>query len=209
MSTLQAPVQTPVQESVRWFRTMGQLARVAEHDGVTPAQFQAVRGLERGERERLLMAAVFERAVEDLTVHAADTTAYAQSEACRSRETAVEWFASEDTTWPFSVRNVCDVLGLDLGAVRRAVARIESPPMEHRPYTRYRARPEPDSALLALEEWGWLLRRARQRCGLTQDQLGAKLGSGSWRIGDMERGAVPLSEAAMAWVRERIVAQHG
>ena len=31
------------------------------------------------------------------------------------------WFASDDTTWPYSFGNLCDALGLDRTAVRRAL----------------------------------------------------------------------------------------
>ena len=32
-----------------------------------------------------------------------------------------QWFASDDTTWPYSFGNLCDALGLDRSAVRRAL----------------------------------------------------------------------------------------
>jgi hypothetical protein len=33
------------------------------------------------------------------------------------------WFASDDTAWPYSFVNLCDALGLDRAAVRRALFR--------------------------------------------------------------------------------------
>ena len=32
-----------------------------------------------------------------------------------------QWFASEDTSWPYSFGNLCDALGLDRSAVRRSL----------------------------------------------------------------------------------------
>ena len=64
--------------------------------------------------ERRLMLAVLQEAV-------AGYLAGGQRSA-RERVLEIEqWFASEDTTWPYSFGNLCDALGLDRSAVRRAL----------------------------------------------------------------------------------------
>ena len=64
--------------------------------------------------ERRLMLAVLHEAV----------LAYLTAGPRSTRESMVEveaWFASDDTTWPYSFGNLCDALGLDRAAVRRAL----------------------------------------------------------------------------------------
>ena len=43
-----------------------------------------------------------------------------------------EWFASDDTAWPFSLRNVCTRLGIDPLAIRAVVARHADARHTHR-----------------------------------------------------------------------------
>ncbi len=64
--------------------------------------------------ERRLMLAVLHEAV----------LAYLTRGARSTRGSMLEieaWFGSDDTTWPYSFGNVCDTLGLDRTAVRRAL----------------------------------------------------------------------------------------
>ena len=64
--------------------------------------------------ERRLMLAVLHEAV----------LSYLTGEARSTRAGMLEieaWFDSDDTSWPYSFGNLCDVLGLDRAAVRRAL----------------------------------------------------------------------------------------
>jgi hypothetical protein len=64
--------------------------------------------------ERRLMLAVLREAV----------LAYLLDEARSTRAGMLEveaWFGSDDTSWPYSFGNLCDALGLDRTAVRRAL----------------------------------------------------------------------------------------
>ena len=70
--------------------------------------------------ERTLMRAVLEQALDDLTDPRLLQYPSARGRA-RLRCQAATWFASDDTTWPFSFANICQTLGLDAGAIRRAL----------------------------------------------------------------------------------------
>jgi len=64
--------------------------------------------------ERRLMLAVLREAV----------LAYLAGEVRTTRAGMIEieaWFGSDDTSWPYSFGNLCDALGLDCTAVRRAL----------------------------------------------------------------------------------------
>jgi hypothetical protein len=64
--------------------------------------------------ERRLMLAVLQEAV----------TSYLAAGQRGLRENLREveaWVASDDTSWPYSFGNLCDALGLDRSAVRRAL----------------------------------------------------------------------------------------
>jgi len=64
--------------------------------------------------ERRLMLAVLREAV----------LAYLAGEVRTTRAGMIEieaWFGSDDTSWPYSFGNLCDALGLDRNAVRRAL----------------------------------------------------------------------------------------
>ena len=75
---------------------------------ILPAQVVSRRALDP---ERRLMLAVLQEAV----------ATYLAGGARGSLREIEEWFASEDTTWPYSFPNLCDGLGLDRSAVRRAL----------------------------------------------------------------------------------------
>jgi len=63
--------------------------------------------------ERRLMLAV---------LHEAVTSYLEDRRSVRGNLREVEqWFASDDATWPYSFGNLCDALGLDRSAVRRAL----------------------------------------------------------------------------------------
>jgi hypothetical protein len=69
-------------------------------------------------RERHLMVAVLRDAVECYQK-------YAMARHPRGRALfaeAVAWIESTDREWPFSYENICDILGLDSGGVRRSLA---------------------------------------------------------------------------------------
>jgi len=70
--------------------------------------------------ERRLMLAVLREAVSGYVGGAGRSTRGTPRE-------LEEWFASDDTCWPYSFANLCDGLGLDRSAVRRAllVQRLE------------------------------------------------------------------------------------
>jgi len=69
--------------------------------------------------ERALMRAVLQRALDDLSgVFAGAMGLRARGRLQRETE---EWFLSEDTTWPYSFVNICQTLGLDAGAIRKAL----------------------------------------------------------------------------------------
>jgi hypothetical protein len=64
--------------------------------------------------ERRLMLAVLHEAVLGYLTGAERTTRGTLRE-------IEEWFMSDDTRWPYSFANLCDGLGLDRSAVRRAL----------------------------------------------------------------------------------------
>ena len=64
--------------------------------------------------ERRLMLAVLQEAVTGYVAGAERTAGGTLRE-------LEEWFASDDTRWPYSFANLCDGLGLDRSAVRRAL----------------------------------------------------------------------------------------
>ena len=78
---------------------------------ILPAQATPRRVLDP---ERRLMLAVLHEAV----------LAYLAGDARTTRAGMQEldaWFRSDDTSWPYSFGNLCDALGLDRAAVRRAL----------------------------------------------------------------------------------------
>jgi hypothetical protein len=69
--------------------------------------------------EKRLMLAVLEEAVGDFQRFVAAPGREGQ----RMFRNAEDWFASEDTEWPFSFVNICQTLGLDVGYVRAGLGR--------------------------------------------------------------------------------------
>lgn len=82
-----------------------------EFEAILPAQYFRVPGLGSLQPEKRLMLAVLEDAV----------TLYLRGPAFAPD--AADWFASDDTSWPYSFANLCDSLGLDRDAVRSALRR--------------------------------------------------------------------------------------
>ena len=94
------------------------LAGLFEPDVLLPAQFFAAFRREGGlERERLLMLAVLEDAIDCYQK-------YAHSHDPRGRQMydeAREWVTSVDRTWLFSFENICDTLEISAEYVRRGL----------------------------------------------------------------------------------------
>jgi hypothetical protein len=94
------------------------LASLFEPDVLLPAQFFAAFRREGGlERERLLMLAVLEDAVDCYQK-------YAHARDPRGRqlfEEARDWVVSTDRTWLFSFENICDTLEICADYVRRGL----------------------------------------------------------------------------------------
>lgn len=80
----------------------------AEEDAVVPAQGMMANV---DTPEKRLMSAVLEDALDVCYRPDTERTGPRQAEAW-------EWIWSDDPRWPFSFRCICDVLGLDAGAVR-------------------------------------------------------------------------------------------
>ena len=94
------------------------LAGLFEPDVLLPAQFFAAFRREGGlERERLLMLAVLEDAVDcyQKYAHARDPRGRQMFDEAR------EWVTSADRAWLFSFENVCDTLGISAEYVRRGL----------------------------------------------------------------------------------------
>lgn len=80
--------------------------------------------------EQALMLAIVERSIQDLSVRpgALNRQEYERGRNGHGvnpelweptpRETAIEWFASDEADWIFSFRNICDVFGWDVGRAR-------------------------------------------------------------------------------------------
>lgn len=94
------------------------LAGLFEPDVLLPAQFFAAFRRAGGlERERLLMLAVLEDAIDCYQK-------YAHSRDPRGRqmfEESREWVTSNDRIWLFSFENICDTLEINAAYVRRGL----------------------------------------------------------------------------------------
>jgi hypothetical protein len=66
--------------------------------------------------EMRLVLAVFEDAI-----RAASNPAPRTRRQRREQQEARNWVQDDDRAWPFAFANVCDLLGLDAGAVRRRI----------------------------------------------------------------------------------------
>lgn len=94
------------------------LATLFEPDVLLPAQFFAAFRRAAGlERERLLMLAVLEDAVDCYQKHSHSTDPRGQ----QLFEEAVAWVQSDDRSWLFSFENICDTLEINSDYVRRGL----------------------------------------------------------------------------------------
>ena len=94
------------------------LATLFEPDVLLPAQFFAAFRRAGGlERERLLMLAVLEDAIDcyQKFAHARDPRGEQMFEEAR------EWVSSTDRSWLFSFENICDTLEINAEYVRRGL----------------------------------------------------------------------------------------
>lgn len=87
-------------------------------DTLLPSQyFDRIRRRASSDGERRLMVAILEDAVD----------VYRKQAGARDRkrrqlfEDAEEWIESDDTSWLFSYQNICDVLGIDAGYLRKGL----------------------------------------------------------------------------------------
>ena len=94
------------------------LASLFEPDVLLPAQFFAAFRRAGGlERERLLMLAVLEDAVDCYQKHAHTRDPRGQ----QIFDEAQEWVDSNDRSWLFSFENICDTLEINADYVRRGL----------------------------------------------------------------------------------------
>jgi hypothetical protein len=94
------------------------LATLFEPDVLLPAQFFAAFRRAGGlERERLLMLAVLEDAIDcyQKFAHARDPRGSQMFDEAR------EWVSSNDRSWLFSFENICDTLEINADYVRRGL----------------------------------------------------------------------------------------
>ncbi|MGH7895623.1 MAG: hypothetical protein ACREQL_13210 [Candidatus Binatia bacterium] len=94
------------------------LATLFEPDVLLPAQFFAAFRRAGGlERERLLMLAVLEDAIDcyQKFAHARDPRGVQMFQEAR------EWVSSSDRSWLFSFENICDTLEINADYVRRGL----------------------------------------------------------------------------------------
>jgi hypothetical protein len=95
------------------------LAGLFEPDVLLPAQFfAAFRRIGGLDRERLLMLAVLEDAVDCYQKYAFAKDPRGRQLFCE----ADEWVGSEDKGWLFSFENICDTLEIAPGYVRRGLS---------------------------------------------------------------------------------------
>ena len=89
-----------------------------------PDQYLGEAGERIAEPQKRLMLAVLQTVVDDCT-----GSAYRRSTGqlgpvdSKAQVEASEYVASEDRSWPFSFRNVCDALGLDVAYLRRGISK--------------------------------------------------------------------------------------
>jgi len=70
--------------------------------------------------ERKLALAVLENGI--VALRLPQVTANQRRRGYSPRDEAISWISSDDTSWPFSFRNLCDLLGLDAGWLRGRLA---------------------------------------------------------------------------------------
>ena len=124
------------------------LASLFEPDVLLPAQFFAAFRRAAGlERERLLMLAVLEDAVDCYQKHSHATEPRGQ----QLFQEAVEWVESDDRSWLFSFENICDTLEINADYVRRGLRTWAARKPEPRPVSQV-ALPVDEAPAPALRE---------------------------------------------------------
>ena len=87
---------------------------------ILPTQYLERAGARAALPHRRLMLAVLQTAIDDVRstrpLDGVDTRSNG-----REHDGARAWVASEDRTWPFSFENVCEAVGIDATALRRAL----------------------------------------------------------------------------------------
>jgi hypothetical protein len=93
--------------------------KLFEPDAILPAQFYAMfKCNQYKEPERRLMVAVLEDAVSCLSMNPRDCNLRQR----KQYDEAKQWVtAEEETDWIFSFTNICEVLGMDPGYLRRGL----------------------------------------------------------------------------------------
>jgi hypothetical protein len=91
-------------------------------DTVLPAQFWSPASHPRGEPEKRLLVAVLEDAL-SLLLNDARCPSKHRRGAVRE---AARWLNSDDRSGAFSFASICDLLGLDVVMVRRAIHRLRA-----------------------------------------------------------------------------------
>jgi hypothetical protein len=87
-----------------------------------PDQYLGEAGERVAEPQKRLMLAVLQTVVDDCT-----GSAYRRSTGqlgpvdSRTQQEAAEYVASDDRSWPFSFRNICDAIGLDAEYLRNGI----------------------------------------------------------------------------------------
>lgn len=87
-----------------------------------PDQYLGEAGERIAEPQKRLMLAVLQTVVDDCT-----GSAYRRSTGqlgpvdSKAQLEATEYVSSDDRSWPFSFRNICDALGLDVEYLRRGI----------------------------------------------------------------------------------------
>lgn len=89
---------------------------------ILPPQYWSTPVSGPGTAERRLMLAVLQDALLTLTRPAGGSSTRAQHLA----EEARRWFASDSRAHPFAFAAICDVLGLEVDYVRRAIRRLHA-----------------------------------------------------------------------------------
>ena len=73
--------------------------------------------------QRRLMVAVLQTAIDDCQgTESARALGLPAKKGSRAAREAIAFFESPDRTWPYSFVNICEMIGLDAGALRRTMS---------------------------------------------------------------------------------------
>lgn len=102
---------------------LGAATRTLPPAAILPEQFHGSPiGVHAARGEVALMRAVLEDALECLQKQSRKTGRRAQ----RLAREAEEWLLKDDQQWPFSFLNICHVLGIDPGYIRRGLKQLQT-----------------------------------------------------------------------------------